>query len=301
MRVPFVDAHIHLWQLDRLHYPWLMPPFADDGPNGSVEAIARHYAPADYLADIAGWNLAGSVHVDAGADAVHAVEETEWLEGLAAQSGVPTGIVAYAPLHDPAVGNLLSRQAGHRRVRGIRQIVNWHADPRRSYTPQDWTRDPQWQAGYALLARYGLRFDLQCYPAQMPGMAEVVAKNPSVPVIINHMGMPVLSDPDGLADWRTGMAALAAQPHVAVKLSGLGFVDRNWTPDALRPLLLEAIDLFGTSRCMFASDTPTDKLFAPLSAYLEFYESVADTLSDNERRDLWGRNANRIYGLGLTI
>ncbi|WP_347302619.1 amidohydrolase family protein [Croceibacterium sp. TMG7-5b_MA50] len=301
MRVPFVDAHIHLWQLDHLHYPWLMPPFADDGPNGSVEAIARHYSPTDYLADMDGWNLVGSVHVDAGADAVHALEETEWLEGLAAEHGVPTGIVAFAPLHDPAVGELLAKQAAHPRVRGIRHIVNWHPDARRSYTPQDWTRDEQWQAGFALLAQHRLRFDLQCYPGQMPALAEVIARNPDVPVIINHMGMPVVTDADGFADWRIGMAALAALPQVAVKLSGLGFIRRDWTPDLVRPLVLETIELFGTDRCMFASDTPTDKLFAPIATYLEFYESIADTMGDDERRALWGRNANRIYGLGLQL
>jgi len=41
--LPFVDAHVHLWDLKRIHYPWLTPPFGSDGPNGSVEAIARDY------------------------------------------------------------------------------------------------------------------------------------------------------------------------------------------------------------------------------------------------------------------
>ena len=51
IRPPFVDAHVHLWDLDHIRYPWLMPPFADDGPNGSVEAIAATYLLDDYLAD----------------------------------------------------------------------------------------------------------------------------------------------------------------------------------------------------------------------------------------------------------
>src|SRR3546814_17248063 len=75
--MPFVDAHVHLWDLSRLHYPWLTPPFADDGPNGSVEAIARNYLLDDYLADAARWNVVGLVHIDAGADASAAIAETE--------------------------------------------------------------------------------------------------------------------------------------------------------------------------------------------------------------------------------
>ena len=59
--LPFIDAHVHLWDLDRIAYPWLTPPFADDGPNGSVEPIAKTYLLDDYLADAAGRDVRGIV------------------------------------------------------------------------------------------------------------------------------------------------------------------------------------------------------------------------------------------------
>jgi predicted TIM-barrel fold metal-dependent hydrolase len=301
MAIPFVDAHIHLWELDRLRYAWLSPPFDDAGPNGSVEPIAKNYGIDDYLADAARWNMVGAVHVDAGADAAHAYDETLWLEGLAADRGLPSAIVAFAALDDPQVEALLMRHAQHRHVRGIRHIVNWHPDPMRSYTPRDATQDAQWQKGFAALATYGLSFDLQCYPGQMPGLAPVIGANSDVPVIINHMGMPVMTDADGLEDWRKGLRALAAYEHVSIKISGLGFIWRDWSPERVRPLILEAIDLFGTHRCMFASDTPTDKLFAPFDRYMETYHDIAAAFSEDARRDLFGRNANRIYRIGLDI
>lgn len=52
-RLPFVDAHVHLWDLSHIHYPWLAPPFPDDTPNGSVEPIAD-FAQAEFLAMFAG-------------------------------------------------------------------------------------------------------------------------------------------------------------------------------------------------------------------------------------------------------
>jgi predicted TIM-barrel fold metal-dependent hydrolase len=299
--LPFVDAHVHLWDLGHIRYSWLMPPFSDEGPNGSTEPIARDYLIDDYRADAARWNVKGIVHIDAGADPAQALDETEWLERIAAQRGMPDGIVAFAPLHDPKVEALLERQAAHPHVRGIRQIVNWHTNPLRTYTPNDVTQDDQWWEGFGLLAKYGLSFDLQCYAGQMAGLAPLIERHPDIPVIINHIGMPVTSDREGVTRWRYGLKALAASPHVAIKLSGVGFIYRDWTIERIRPFLLEAIDLFGTERCLFASDSPTDKLFAPFDAYLEAYHAIVADFSEDERRDLFGRNANRVYRLGLDV
>lgn len=299
--IPFVDAHIHLWDLARLRYDWLTPPFSDAGPNGNVEAIARDYGVADYRADLVRWNVVGAVHVDAGAAAASALEETAWLDGLAEAEGLPTGFVAFAALNDPDVDTLLGRQAAHSRVKGIRHIVNWHRDPNRTYGPVDLTVDPQWRKGYGLLAKHGLSFDLQCYPAQMPGLAGLIAAHPDIPVIVNHMGMPVLDDADGLGDWRRGMKALAAIPHVAVKLSGMGFIRRDWTRETIEPLVRETIDLFGVDRCLFASDAPTDKLFGPIDRYMEAYHAITADFPEADRRALFAGNANRLYRLGLAL
>lgn len=299
--IAFVDAHCHLWDLDRLHYGWLSPPFGTDGPNGSTETIATTYLVDDYRRDCAQWNLRGAVHVDAGADAAQALDETEWLQQLGAESGLPTAIIAFAALDQPGVEALLERQAAHSRVRGIRHIVNWHPDPRRTYTERDLTQDEKWRAGYALLGKYRLSFDLQCYPGQMAGLAPLIARHPETPVIINHLGMPVLDDVDGLSVWRQGLALLAAQPHVAIKLSGFGFIRRAWTIAEIAPLVREVIDLFGPQRCMFATDFPTDKLFGTVDRYFEAQQAIAAGYSDDEQRDLFGRNADRIYRLGLGL
>lgn len=299
--IPFVDAHIHLWDLAHIRYDWLSPPFSDEGPNGSVEAIAHNYGVAAYRADLARWNVVGAVHVDAGAAAESALRETQWLDGLAAIEGLPTGLVAFAALNDPDVDALLAAQAAQPRVKGIRHIVNWHPDPKRTYGPVDLTRDPAWQAGYGLLAKHGLSFDLQCYPGQMPGLVALIERHPDIPVIINHIGMPVLTDANGIGDWRRGMAALAALPHVAVKLSGMGFIRRDWTKENIASFIRETIDLFGVERCMFASDTPTDKLFGSIDRYMESYHAIVADLPEADRRALFGGNANRLYRLGLKL
>jgi len=297
----FVDAHVHLWKLDHLSYPWLMPPFSDDGPNGSVEAIAHDYGLDDYFKDAAGYNVVKVVHIDAGADAKDALAETCWLQGLASEgwadagTGFPQAIVAFAALNDPEVEPLLAQHALSKNVRGIRHIINWHPDPKRTYTPKNLLDDPAFARGYALLAKYRMSFDLQIYPNQMTQAYQLAKAHPDVPVILNHTGMPVDRDAAGIAAWKSGMKLLATLPHVAIKISGLGFIDRHWTEDAMRPVVLEAIDTFGVERSLFASDFPTDKLFNTYSRQLEFYHGLTVDFSAAERDALFAANAERIY------
>jgi predicted TIM-barrel fold metal-dependent hydrolase len=295
--LPFIDAHVHLWDLARLRYPWLTPPFADDGPNGSVEAIASTYLLDDYRRESANWNVAGMVHVDAGAEPRDALAETDWLQAVADLEGMPNGIVAFAMLNCPNVDALLFDHARRANVRGIRHIVNWHPDPGRTYTQRDMTQDEGWETGFSKLRKYNLSFDMQAYPGQFARLARIFERHPETQVVINHAGMGV----DGDEEWRTAMKLLAALPNVAVKISGLGFVFRPLDPAAVRARVLGTIDLFGTDRCMFASDFPTDRLFGGFDETMDNYAQAVADFGEDERRALFARNANRVYRLGLDV
>ncbi len=293
--LPFIDAHAHLWDLSRLRYAWLSPPFVDAGPNGNVASIASTYLLDDYFAETALWNVVGMVHVEAGAEAARTVEETAWLQDIGDARGMPNGIVAFAALDDPNVERVLAGHAAHARVRGIRHIVNWHADPNRTYTARDVTGDEAWTRGFALLKKFGLSFDLQAYPGQFAGLAQLFAKHPETRVIINHAGMGV----DDVADWRAGMRTLAALPNVFVKISGLAFIGRRLDPAQSRDRALDTIDIFGVDRAMLASNFPTDRLLGTFDATLGALADAVAGFSEPERRALFARNANRIYRLGL--
>lgn len=298
-QLPIIDPHQHLWDFSRHHYGWLMDRPLPSNPAGDVAPIARPYGLDDYLADTAGWNVVATVHVDAGAAPSDALKETRWLQEIADARGFPQGIVAYAALNDPDADRLLEAHRQSANVRGIRQIVNWHADPARTYTPRDLLEDDAWLRGFGLLARHDLSFDLQIYPSQMPAAARLAARHPDTRIILNHTGMPTDRDPEGLAAWSAGMGELAARPNVAVKISGLAMIDRQWTVDSIRPFVLTAIDLFGPERCMFASNFPVDKLYGGFSRHYEAYDAIVAGFSDGERRRLFGGTAAEFYRLSL--
>lgn len=300
-QLPIIDAHIHLWDLDHLRYDWLSPPFSDDGVNGSTEAIAQTYLPAHYRTDATGFDIRGAVHIDAGARAEDALKETAWLQNLSDTTGLPSAIVAFAALNDPNLDAVLEAHCQCKAVRGIRHIINWHPAPYYSYTPANALEDPQWQAGYARLKAYDLSFDLQIYPNQMAQAAAIAARHPDIPVMLNHAGMPIHDRPDFIAHWEAGLRTLAALPHVTTKISGLGLADHHWTPESIRPLVLKTIDIFGPERVMFASDVPTDKLFSDFKTIMTAFDDITADFSPDERLDMFARNANRLYRLGIDL
>jgi predicted TIM-barrel fold metal-dependent hydrolase len=157
-------------------------------------------------------------------------------------------------------------------------------------------REAEWQRGFKLLRNYGLSFDLQIYPAQMPEATAVARENPETPLILNHTGMFVdRSSIAGWRAWRDGMRTLAACPNVSVKISGLGMLDHHWTVESLRPYVLETIDTFGAEQCMFASNFPVDRLYSTYSAVWKAFAEIVSGASETEKSALFRENAQRIY------
>lgn len=292
-----VDPHIHLWNLESLHYPWLAKPARTF--MGEYGSLARTYSVEDFLADAGQVEVLKVVHIDAGHDPADPVAETRWLQSLAdapGNRGIPQGIVAYADLSAPDVEDLLARHAQHPNLRGIRQILNVHPDPLYDYVGRHFMREPAWRQGFKLLRRYGLSFDLQIYPSQMPEAAELARENPDTALILNHTGMFVdRSTVAGWRAWRCGLRELAACPNVSVKISGLGMIDHDWTVESFRPYVLETIDAFGVERAMFASNFPVDRLYGTYEALWNAFATIVAGAGEAEKAALFRDNAQRIY------
>jgi predicted TIM-barrel fold metal-dependent hydrolase len=293
-----IDPHHHLWDLGRNKYPWLQEHLLAPRLEGDVRPIAKDYLLKDYLADARSQNVVKSVHIETGWDPSDPVGETEWLQQMADKHGFPHGIVARATLDAPDVEQILEGHARHKNVRGIRHAINWHHDPAKTYVNRpDLVSTDAWRRGFSLLRRFGLSFDLQLYPAQMADAAALAHANPDVLIILNHAGMPVDRNEEGLRLWRRGMQELAAAANVVVKISGKGTVDRNWTVESIRPFVLQTIEAFGVSRCMFASNFPVDKLFSDFDTLYAAFREITAPFSAEERRMLFHDNAARYYRL----
>ncbi|RDU97461.1 amidohydrolase family protein [Trinickia dinghuensis] len=294
-----VDPHVHFWDLRTHRYPWLENPGTSFV--GDAAALRHDYLPENLSSDAGAVQVLKVVHVEANHDPENIVEETRWLQSLAdggdgSRGAFPNGIVAGADLSAPDVEATLAAHAEFANTRGIRQILNVHADPLYGYVERHFMRDPVWRTNFGLLARYGLSFDLQLYPSQMREAAELARLHPDTQFILNHAGMFVDRDRlDGYRAWRDGLRLLSACPNVTVKISGLAMFDHLWTVESLRPYVLETIDAFGTERTMFASNFPVDRLFGTYEALWRAYARIVAGASSSEQSALFRHNAERIY------
>jgi len=187
----------------------------------------------------------------------------------------PTVAVAQAWLHHDDCAKILEAQARHSFVRGVR------------HKPKPgMMHDAKWRQGYARLAPLGLHFELQAPWSQLEEAARLAADFPDTTIVLNHTGLPYVEQ---LGGWRSAMAALAARPNVAVKISGLGNVEHK------REVVLATLELFGTARAMFASNFPVDSLRHTFSAIFAEFDTITRGLPEAERRALFNDNAVRIY------
>ncbi|KDO32932.1 hypothetical protein SPRG_02625 [Saprolegnia parasitica CBS 223.65] len=296
-----VDCHHHYYDVDQPCYRFLQ------------SLGASSYFPEQYAAATGDLPIRRTIHVDAMPD--DGLGEVQWLESLIAAGRAPTlaGIVASCDLSQPDVETQLRAiVAASSRVRGVRFMLDYdgpfdgknatHIACSRHNT--DFLRDTNGAAerfarGYALLAKYNLSFDLQCCPAQLEAAAALAAKHPDVPVVIDHLGKLRRLALDGgaddaakLAQWRAGMAAMAALPHVYVKLSMFGYMVPQWHTDAakeayLKTLVREVIALFGAHRCMINSNwhqngaaADSDGLDATGPSMAELFAKVQSWVAD---------------------
>jgi len=297
-----VDAHHHLWDLDKNYYPWLSDTPEPHFFLGNYDALKENFMPDDYRAETAGYTVVATVHVDAEWDRNAQVAETKWLHEVAAEHGMPNAVVGHVWLAKENCEEVLAGHFEYPMMRGVRSkpITSVTAGEKDSVKGRPGSlQDPNWLAGYALLRKYDLTYDLRVPHWHLPEAADAVAQFPETPVVLNHTGFPWDRSAEGLKAWRENMRIIAEVPHVSVKISEHGVKDAPWDDDDNRRVIREAIEIFGFDRCMFASNLPVCRLRAGFSTVVECVKSAVADATPEEREKLFSRNAAAFYRIDI--
>ncbi len=321
--LPIIDPHHHLWQ--RPGWRYLLDDLLLDTGSGH-NIVATVYMEAS------------SMYRERGPEEMRPVGEVEFANGVAAmcdsgvfgktvfgQTRVASGIVGHADMMlgsraEPVLTALM--RAGGDRFRGIRHGVSWDADPAtaRPNSPvvAGMLADKKFREGVAVVDRLGLSFDVSLYHPQIGEVADFAGALPNTRIVVNHVGGVLglgayrSKRDEVFARWSSSIKALAARPNVFVKLGGLGqsYTSLRFDEDAeppssemvaarFRPYIETCIGAYGTSRCMFESNFPVDKISYSYHVFWNACKLMAKGASSTEKADLFGGAAARCYRLNV--
>lgn len=272
---PRIDAHQHFWRYSPQTHAWI---------DGTMLAIKRDFLPPDLklLLDAAGFD--GCIAVQA----EQSIAETKWLLSLADEYPFVRGVVGWVDLCASDVAEQLQRVATHRRLRGIRHIVQDE--------PAGFMLRPDFQRGIAALAEFNLTYDILIYEHQLPEALALVQRFPNQRFVIDHIAKPAIRD-GSIDAWRAGITAIAASPNVYCKLSGMVTEAdwQRWRPSDFAPYIETVLEVFGAGRVMAGSDWPVCLLAGEYGGVMAIMMDAIGGLSADERDAILGGTAAEFY------
>lgn len=275
-----IDAHQHVWDLDRARYDWMGPGLGD---------IHRTVGFDELAPTLERLGIDATVLVQAADNAA----DTDLMLDVASREPRVAAVVAWVPLDDPvALPARLEWLLARPVVAGVRVLVH-EREP-------GWIEQPAVDRGLELLAASGLSLDFPTAGfaalAELPGVG---SRHPELRIVLDHLGKPPIGGTaDDRARWRGLLAEVAANPLTHAKLSGLyssvGGLD-SWTVDAVRPFVQDALELFGADRLLYGGDWPVSLLAGGYERTWDAMSAILSDLSSDERDAILGATAARFY------
>jgi L-fuconolactonase len=273
-----IDAHLHLWDLQRSAYAWITPEL---GPLYTTITAERAHG------ELAAVGVGRAVLVQA----EDSVADTEFMLEVAAEHDWVAGVVGWVRLDAPDVAAAqVERFVADPAFRGVRHLV--HDDPRDEFLAL-----PAVRSSLGLLAEHGLPFDVpDAWPRHLTATAELAGALPGLTVVLDHLGKPPHGKPEFQA-WREAFTAVAARPNTVAKVSGLQVRGEPFTAAGIRPAWETALELFGPDRLMWGSDWPMTLLTAGYAGTWEVMAELLGELTEKEQGKILEGTAQRVYRL----
>jgi L-fuconolactonase len=153
---------------------------------------------------------------------------------------------------------------------------------------EDESAYPAWE----LLGELGLTMCIQTGPVGLPQVVSLAKRFPNVPIILDHLGRPDVTDGPPYAKAQS-LFELAEIPSIYMKLTPRIMGDSVTglaTPQTLFPKLVEVFD---ARRMAWGSNFPTSP--GALSEILATAQQRLATLSDDDREWIFGKTAQTLY------
>lgn len=277
-----IDTHIHLLEPDRFTYEW-----TKDFP-----ALTGRFDLSDYQKASADTGIQAGVFMEV--DCEESADEARYFCSLAEQPGcLIQAVVAAARPESPDFERNLEAMA-HPRLTGIRRVLHTQ--------PDELSQSSLFRENVSRLGALGLSFDLCVLQRQLPLALDLVRACPQTTFILDHCGVPEISANDapageGFLAWEKSILAIAAEPNVNGKISGITAYAPEPLRNAqgLRPYIETMLEAFGPSRLVWGGDWPVVNLGNGLLAWSNITRELLSELTPDERTLILSTNAKKIY------
>lgn len=272
-----IDAHQHFWRYRPDEFPWI---------DTSMAGLRRDRLPGDLAPLLRNASMDACIAVQAR----QGLDESRFLLRMAHENPFIVGVVGWADLCDPGAGGQLAAFAIDRKFVGVRHLLQ-------DEPADDFMLRPEFVRGVAAAGAAGLAYDLLVFPRHLPFALALVRRLPEVRFIVDHLAKPAIAA-GAIGAWEPAIRALAAEPNVVCKVSGMVTeAGPDWTASTFTPFLDTVFDAFGPERLLFGSDWPVCELAASYARVAGIVEDYLSPLPAPQREAVMGGNALRWYRL----
>ena len=286
----YIDAHVHVWTPDTLHYPlgkgW---DKADMRPSSfTPEELFKHTKPAGVSrVNLIQMSYYGPKAIAAGS--ANQYDNSYMLDMIGVHKGVFVGTAIIDPEgKDPAKE---MADLAKRKVRAFRVYPGLTTAP-----VARWLRPEGYGKMFAAAARNNQAISCLIGPDALPELERMCKKHPGAPVIIDHLcriGVTgSIDDKDVEA-----LCAMAKQKRVMVKVGAFYALGKKKAPHTdLSGLIEKVVKAFGPERCMWESDCPFQVVGGhTYKDSIELVKSRLKFLSEGDREYLLRKTAEKFF------
>ncbi|MBW8884804.1 MAG: amidohydrolase [Planctomycetia bacterium] len=289
-RLPYIDAHSHVWSADVEKWPLVKGQTRADlkplsfTPEELLALAAPEGVGRVVLIQHSGYHLwDNSYLIDCAARYGHPGAD----HALSGRATPRFSIVAMIDDRADRPGEKL-RELLTKGVRGLRITPRIHGEK--------WLEGPGMESLWKTGAETGQAMCCLIDVQQLARVSEMCRRHPNTPVVIDHFARVGVDGTIRDADI-AALCDLARHKRVSVKLSAYYALGKKEPPyEDLLPLIRRVLDAFGVERCMWASDAPYQ--VQPPHTYAASIGLIRDRmggLSAGDKEWLLAKTAERVF------
>ena len=285
-----IDTHVHIWDLEKAEYPWLLGDKSILNRTWSIDEIADDRKKAGITAGVL---VQASGNLEDTNLMLDTADKTDWI----------CGVVGWLPLMDVKATQQLfeERFLNEKYFKGVRHQIHDEKDP-------EWLLQPSVLESLKILAAYKIPYDVVgILPAHIETVLKVAKRIPDLKMVFDHLNWPpipiAIGTKEKFGNWGELMKVAAQHENLYAKISGLGTASGNFqdrTDDDIKPCVEFVLQHFGTERCFCGGDWPVSML---VNNYIQTWQItkgiLSDLLNDEEKNKVFFSNANNFYNLRL--